>query len=218
MLEAKKWGATFVNAHSGSDTWTPQQQVHFYSQCITIEHDSAIVVNHETHRRRALFNPFTIRDLLRAVPSLHLTFDVSHWVVLSERVFDAVDEAAWWDETLDLVASRTRLIHARVGYSDGPQVSDPSAKEYEGEVQIHFKWWKKVWASLVLRGHPYAFVEPEHGPAPYLHALPHTRMPVADLWAVNSWVGRKVAEEFHTFSAATVLKTDVALFPAQTHP
>ena len=31
-------------------------------------------------------------------------------------------------------------------------------------------------------------IEPEHGPAPYLHTLPHTNVPVADLWAVNDWI------------------------------
>ena len=212
VQEAKEWGATFINAHSGSDTWTSSQIIQFYTSCVAHEIEAAIPISHETHRRRALFNPFAAREILAAVPSLHITFDVSHWVVVSERVFNAVDDEAFWEDTLALVAARARLVHARVGYSDGPQINDPSAPEWEHEVAIHFKWWKRVWAGMAVRGLPYAYVEPEHGPAPYLHTLPHTRMPVADLWTVNSWVGRRVAEQFHTFSAATVYPNDPALF------
>eukprot|EP00026_Physarum_polycephalum_P013364 Phypoly_transcript_13757.p1 GENE.Phypoly_transcript_13757~~Phypoly_transcript_13757.p1 ORF type:complete len:311 (+),score=51.99 Phypoly_transcript_13757:93-1025(+) len=215
VQEAIDWGATFINAHSGSDTWTSAQVIQFYNACVVHEATAGIAVSHETHRRRALFNPFAAREILTAVPALHVTLDVSHWVVVSERVFNEVDDAAFWDDTLALIAQRARLVHARVGYSDGPQVNDPSAPEWEMEVAIHFKWWKRVWAGMAARKLPFAYVEPEHGPAPYLHSLPHTRMPVADLWTVNSWVGRKVAEQFHTFTAATVYTPNPALFPEQ---
>ncbi len=97
-------------------------------------------------------------------------------------------------------------MHARVGYCNGPQVPDPSAPEYATELQLHLKWWRHVWEGMRKRTLEYAYVEPEHGPAPYLHTLPHTNVPVANLWTVNSWVGRRVTEEFHTFDATTVYK------------
>ena len=125
---------------------------------------------------------------------------------MCERIFDVQDEITWWNDTLALVAERARLVHARVGYDNGPQVPDPSAQEWEAEVAAHMHWWHKVWAGMARRGLAVAYVEPEHGPAPYMHTLPHTRMPVADLWTVNSWVGRKVVEHFRTFSSETVYK------------
>ena len=36
------------------------------------------------------------------------------------------------------------------------------------------------------------YVEPEFGPAPYMTHLPYTDMPVADLWAINSWIHQRI--------------------------
>jgi len=202
---AIEWGATFVNAHSGSDTWSLAQSKEFYTRCVQIEKDLKIKVVHETHRRRALFSPFATRDILGEVPELKINLDISHWVVVCERIFDQYDEV-WWNNVLKLVTERADFIHARVGYSDGPQVSDPRAPEYAPEVAAHFKWWTAVWTGMRDRKMETAYVEPEHGPAPYMHTLPYTGVPVADLWAVNSWVGQQVKEKFDAFSGATVYK------------
>jgi len=206
--EAKEWGASLINSHSGSDAWSHKESVEFFTAALQFEKTLGVLVVHETHRRRALYNPFTTRDLLKeeALAGLQLNLDVSHWVVVCERIFNETDEVHFWGAILALVADRVRLVHARVGYSDGPQVPDPSAPEYTHEVVEHFKWWHKVWTHMKLRNIEVAYVEPEHGPAPYLHHLPHTNVPVADLWAVNSWVGQKVKEQFQTFSPARVLK------------
>jgi hypothetical protein len=38
---------------------------------------------------------------------------------------------------------------------------------------------------------------PEFGPDGYLQAAPFTRVPVADLWEINRWIGRRQREHFH---------------------
>jgi limonene-1,2-epoxide hydrolase len=45
-----------------------------------------ISVSHETHRGRALFNPFITAHLLNRFSALHITADWSHWVVVCERL------------------------------------------------------------------------------------------------------------------------------------
>lgn len=72
------------------------------------------------HRGRILYNPWTTRDLCRALPGLKLTADLSHFCVVAERVF-AADDAVWAD-CMKEIARATRHIHARVGYAQGPQV------------------------------------------------------------------------------------------------
>ena len=64
--------------------------------------------------------------------------DLSHWVVVGERCYDETYDDDW-SEILELVAGRCHLIHARVGYSEGPQVPDPSAKEYASDLEYHEK-------------------------------------------------------------------------------
>jgi hypothetical protein len=35
---------------------------------------------------------------------------------------------------------------------------------------------------------------PEYGPPTYLHTLPHTQMPVADLWQVCLWAAARARQ------------------------
>lgn len=56
-----------------------------------------------------------------AAPQLRFTADISHWVVVSERLLD--------DPSDDFSAFIDRVHHvqARVGYDQGPQVPHPAA-------------------------------------------------------------------------------------------
>jgi hypothetical protein len=41
---------------------------------------------------------------------------------------------------------------------------------------------------------------PEFGADGYLHHLPFTNMPVADLWSLNQWMARTEREHFDRFT------------------
>lgn len=160
---------------------------------------AGVPIAHETHRQRLLFSPYSCRDVLKSpgMEALKITADLSHWCCVCEHVFDPSDPRDdWWPEVLALVAKHTTLIHARVGYDEGPQVSDPSAPEYKGQVASHMAWWKAIWASQKARGFTEFFAEPEFGPAPYQQMLPHTAVPTTDLWAVNGHVADLLKAEF----------------------
>jgi len=187
-------GCVFVNAHSGHDSWTLEQCVEFYQAAEKVEKEEGILISHETHRRRALYQPWRTYEILQRVPTLKLTADLSHWVCVCERLFhDKYDD---WPQILRAVAKNCYLIHARVGYDEGPQVPDPSAAEYRAELDTHLRWWNVIWDEQIARGDKICYVEPEHGPPRYLHTLPHTNVPVADLWEVNNFVARSVRESF----------------------
>jgi hypothetical protein len=130
---------------------------------------------------------------------LQLTADLSHWCVVLEHVPDLNDPRDdWWGPLLDEIASRTRLIHARVGFAEGPQVADPRAPEFAPEVTTHMMWWKRIWASQRERGFTELFAEPEFGPAPYHQILPYTQVPTSNLWDVNAHIADLLKTEFET--------------------
>jgi Xylose isomerase-like TIM barrel len=187
-------GAKQMTFHCGSDAWNRADAESFYQQAVAIERDSGVAVGHETHRGRIFFNPWITRDILQKFEGVKLTCDFSHWVCVAERTY--------WDDAngsiLKLCADRCIHIHSRVGYSQGPQVPDPSAPEYQGEVEEHLKWWQSVWESQKRRGFAASTVTPEFGPPGYLHTLPHTNVPVADLWKVCKYMADRVRDKFES--------------------
>lgn len=82
-------GCAYVDkVHSGCDSWSFDQSLAFFRECLAIEDELAIKVVHETHRQRVLFNPWVTRDLLTALPGLKVNADLSHFCVVAERIFD----------------------------------------------------------------------------------------------------------------------------------
>lgn len=144
---------------------------------------------HETHRGRTFYNPWTTARVLEGVDGLQLCCDLSHWVCVCERLLD--DEGI-----LRLCAQRCLHIHARVGYEEGPQVPDPAAPEYRPHLEAHERWWDMMWDQQEKRGMAATTLTPEFGPPAYLHTLPHTNVPVADLWAVCNWQAARQKQRF----------------------
>ncbi len=180
----------FINCHSGRDAWSAAESLRFYREIVQIEKDLPCPVAHETHRGRVFFNPWITRDIVSQVPALKLTADFSHWVCVAERLID--DEK----DCISLVAEHCLHIHARVGYSEGPQVADPRAPEYAGDVAAHERWWDECWESMAKRGLATAHLTPEFGPPGYMHTLPFTNVPVSDLAAICDWQSKRQAERF----------------------
>jgi sugar phosphate isomerase/epimerase len=187
---AAAFGPALINSHSGQDSFTREQASTFFRETLRIEEVIGVPVAHETHRGRVLFNPWITRDLLRELPELKLCADYSHWVCVAERLLeDCADIMA-------LAADRCLHLHARVGYEEGPQVPDPAAPEYRAELEAHEKWWDEIWDSQQRRGMRVSTLVPEFGPPRYLHTLPHTDVPIADLWKICVWQARRQGERF----------------------
>ena len=138
-----------------------------------------IPIYHETHRGRSLFAAHITRQFIEKIPSLRLTFDVSHWCNVHESLLD--DQA----DTLAMAINRAEHIHARIGHAEGPQVNDPRAPEWSNALNAHFAWWDKI-VERKKNEKKIITILTEFGPADYMPSLPYTRQPLSDQWEVNA--------------------------------
>jgi hypothetical protein len=57
-------------------------------------------------------------------------------------------------------------------------------------------WGCEIWRSQEERGFTASTLTPELGSPPYMHTLPHTNVPVADLAAVCDWMATRQRDRF----------------------
>ncbi len=186
----------FITAHSGRDAWSDEESIQFFEQALTVEEQAGIAVAHETHRGRVLYNPWVTSRLLRQFPTLKLCCDLSHWVCVCERLLETETDI------IQQAAQQCLHIHARVGYEEGPQVSDPRAAEYRTHLETHEQWWRMMWQAQQSQGMAVTTLTPEFGPPPYLHTLPVTQTPVSDLSAICDWMAAREAAQFEQWRSA----------------
>lgn len=182
-----------VNTLAGNDRWPLAAQVDFFGRALELAAAQELTCLFEIHRARSLYSPWVTLELIRQVPELRFTTDISHWVVVCERLLD--DPA---DDLMPFV-ERVQHIQARVGYDQGPQVPHPGAPEYSNALAFHQKHWEAVWRAQQARGQQITTLTPEFGPDGYLHHLPFTNAPIADLWALNRWMADEERRHFQRF-------------------
>lgn len=180
----------FLTCHTLRDHLTFEQGKAALRELLEAEKDLPFPVGHETHRGRLLYSPWVTTPYLEKFPSMKIVADFSHWCVVCESLLEDAREH------IDLAGSRAIHIHGRVGYMEGPQVPDPSAPEYTTELETHEGWWDAIVARRGAAGEPFTTFDPEFGPPGYMHTLPHTNQPVADLWEVCLWMANRQRERW----------------------
>ncbi len=171
-----------LTVHSARDSFSFDDQCRFYDAALKTEARYNVSIGHETHRGRAMFTPWAAAALLEKFPTLKLCADFSHWCCVCESLLHDNEES------VQLALSHTVHIHARVGYEEGPQVTDPAAPESKYALDRHLLWWDAILAHQKSTGAALATLTPEFGPPGYLHTLPYTQQPVADLWQICLWM------------------------------
>lgn len=189
ITEAVKLKPIYINCHSGKDYFSFDQNKSLMDFSLDLGAKNGIPVYHETHRGRSLFAAHTTRNFIEKIPNLRLCLDISHWCNVHESLLG--DQK----ETVDLALSRVDHIHARVGHSEGPQVSDPRAPEWDGAVKTHFAWWDKVVETKRKEGKIMTILT-EFGPPDYLPTLPYTRQPVANQWDINVYMLQQLKKRY----------------------
>jgi sugar phosphate isomerase/epimerase len=144
---------------------------------------------HETHRGKFSFAAHVTKQYLVRNSELRITLDASHWVCVAESFLD--DQ----QEVMELAIERTDHIHARVGYPDGPQVSDPRIKEHQAALEKHLGWWDKI-VERKKKQNEMLTISPEFGPHPYMVNVPGTGRPVSDQWEINVWMMDLLKERY----------------------
>ena len=179
-----------VNCIGGLDAWDIADSRAFLQAGMEAAKRLDLPLCFETHRSRSMFNPWITEAIVKSIPDLHLTADISHWCVVAERLMDAELDS------LTAIAPNVRHIHARVGYDQGPQVPHPAAPEFKECLKSHQQFWELFWEKQVAAGIETFTVTPEFGPDGYLHRLPFTDAPVADLDEINRWMAATEREHF----------------------
>lgn len=161
-----------VNAHSGSDAWSEAEACEYFG-ALAQASDAGLggalpPVAHETHRGRYLCCPFATARLLGRVPSLRLTADLSHWVLKTERLLDAPEEARLLGAC---IAPAVDHLHARLGAPQLPQLSDPRDPRHALAAARFYSFWAECWsareAAAVSGRAAVATATVEYGPSEY---------------------------------------------------
>ena len=100
--------------------------------------------------------------LIQRFPTLRLTADFSHWLVVCERLLDHPSDL----ERMQPILSRVDHIHARVGSVQHAQVTDPTV-DAPRETQLLQRWWQMIWTEQIKQGKRRTTLTPEYGPVPY---------------------------------------------------
>lgn len=181
-LRAIETGPLFVNSHSGRDHFSFDDSLRIFEagQALVARH--GVPLCHETHRGRALFSAPATRAFLSALPDLRLTADFSHWVCVHES--DLSDQA----DTLAAALAAAYHIHARVGFDEGPQVSDPRNPAHARWLELFTGWWRRVLDLRRSEGREWFTMTPEFGPAPYMPLAGRSPDPVGEAWEINEWM------------------------------
>ena len=181
------WNPVKINSHTGSDYWTLEQNKAFINVTVKASKASGIPIVHETHRSRFSFNvPLTV-EMVNAMPDLRLNLDISHWMVVHERLIGLKDPL------LQQIIPRVDHIHARVGFAEGPQVNNPASPEWKSALTTHLDIWEHT---IRNSGQEVYTITTEFGPPPYLPTVPFSNVPIADQWEANVFIMRAIKARF----------------------
>ena len=168
-----------INSHTGCDVFSFSENLRIYREACRLAEESGILFTQETHRGRPTGSGPMTRELLQEIPELRLNADFSHWFCVHES--DLRNQA----DNLELAIQHSSHVHARVGFSEGPQVPDPLAPEYREWTDLHLDLWKRIIDARKESGASFLTITPEFGPPPYMPVEPFTGRPLADAWEVN---------------------------------
>lgn len=179
LRRAASFRPLFINSQTGRDLFDLKRNQQIFEVADRVTGETGIPIFHETHRARCLHTPWRTREILRSMPGTRLVFDMSHWCNVCESLLE--DQS----ECIGSILPAVEHIHARVGYAQGPQVSDPRAPEWQDALNAHLKWWDLIVAAKRGGGAGQLTITPEFGPPPYLPTLPWTQVPVSSQWDTN---------------------------------
>ncbi|NOS90596.1 MAG: sugar phosphate isomerase/epimerase [Cyclobacteriaceae bacterium] len=180
----------FINSHTGKDYFSFEDNCRVIEVAENISQQSGIPILHETHRGRFTFHAASLLPYLERYPHLKLTGDFSHWCTVSESLLsDQVD-------IIEHLIPYIYHLHARVGSAQAPQVNDPFAPEWKGNLETFIRWWKKIIDVRTRKKDSILTICPEFGPVPYMPTMPVSQTPLCDQWETNIRIKNRLQIEF----------------------
>lgn len=182
LYECAEPSPVLINSHTGRDWFTVEQNLELLDIAQNFSHKTGIKVAHETHRGRMGYSPQTTAELMHRNKHYQITADLSHWACVTESLLQN------FGHVLDIALPRALHIHARVGYENGPQVSDPRAPEWAYALDAFLGWWDRVVEYHRNAGHETLTFTTEFGPPPYMPTVPFKNTPVASQFEINCYM------------------------------
>jgi hypothetical protein len=179
----------FINSQTGRDYFSMEENKVLLDKSAEFTAATGIKVLHETHRGKLTFAAHITRAYLEQFPEMRLTLDISHWCNVHESLLENQQDA------VKTAIEHTDHIHSRIGYTQGPQVNDPRAPEWQDVLQSHLSWWDKV-VEIKKKGDQLLTITTEFGPFPYMPSMPYTNKPIADQWEVNLYMKRLLKDRY----------------------
>jgi sugar phosphate isomerase/epimerase len=172
----------FITSHTGRDHFSFEQNVELLTRAEEISLLTGVPVMHETHRGKFSFAAHSTRTFLERLPWLKLTLDVSHWYTVAESYLQ--DQ----QESLELALFHTSHIHSRVGFTQGPQITDPRYHEWQEALQHHLTCWDKVITIQQNEGSQRFTFTSEFGPYPYMASSIAANAVSGCQWDLNNYM------------------------------
>ena len=169
----------FINTQTGKDYFSFEENKSLIELAANIQRETGITIIHETHRGKFSFAAHITKSFLQQIPYLQLTLDISHWCNVAESFLHDQKDA------VELAIERTHHIHARVGYTEGPQVPDPKDDLWKDALEQHLRWWQQVVNHKLKTGMQSVTITTEFGAPPYTVLLPQTHEPISRQWENN---------------------------------
>lgn len=180
-----------INSHTGRDIFSLEDNLVLFENALMLEQKYNVTITHETHRFRPTFSTFDTEKIINALPELKLNLDISHWMVVHES--DLRDQLS----RLEAIFPQVYHIHARVGFEEGPQVTNPQDELWASHLENHVNLWQKVISLAKKRSQRTFTITPEFGPFPYAHIQPDTQQPLTDIWAANNFMQQHLKEKLN---------------------
>lgn len=168
-----------INSHSGRDYFTLDEQLRVIDTAENFSVRNNIRVAHETHRGRIGYGPVNSRELFALRPAMKITADFSHWVCVTESYLEN------FEYELAEAILRAEHIHARVGFTEGPQIPDPRSSFWQQQVEYFLGLWAKIINYHQSIGTAIFTITTEFGPPPYMWTSIADNTPIADQWEIN---------------------------------
>lgn len=172
----------FINCQTGKDWFSFEQNLELINLASEISRETGVDIFHETHRGKFSFAAHITKTFLEKLPNIRISADFSHWCCVAESELDDQQEA------LNLAIERAYHIHARIGFPEGPQITDPRAPEWKSTTEKFLEWWKQIIQQRQKEGISEMTITSEFGPYPYMQRLPLTCVPIANQWEVNVYM------------------------------
>ncbi len=187
-----EYGPLHITAQTGREYFTAAQ----IEECLLcsneVSRQTVVPIYQETHRNKWAYAAHVVLPFLEKHPDLLLTLDVSHWFCVSESYLDDQQSA------VEKAIQHARHIHARVGYTQGPQVWEPSAPEYAEALEAHLEIWDKWIHTKREEGAAHCTITPEFGPPPYMVFANREGTAAQEQWRLNYWMKSLLEKRYHS--------------------